>query len=223
MKERIIKYKGRDIDVYFTVDRCTHVAECIRGSPDVFNAGRRPWIMADAAESDKVAEVIQRCPTGALHFKRKNGGSEEAVPAENAVRICRHGPLYLKGDLKLKNFDGSSILTDTRIALCRCGESRIMPICDKSHAFTGFRDKGTFARGKIQQNSDQGSLTVTLTKNGPLLLQGPVEILDPEGELCFKGKTVTLCRCGQSQNMPFCDGTHVKAGFKTKKDVVLHH
>ncbi len=109
MKERIIKYKGRYIDIYFTVDRCTHVAECILGSPEVFNASRRPWIVADAAEPDKVAEVIQRCPTGALHFKRKDGGAEEAVPAGNTVRICRHGPLYLKGDLKIKNFDGSHV------------------------------------------------------------------------------------------------------------------
>lgn len=223
MKEKIITYKGKYINVYFTIDRCTHVAECIRGSPEVFDTGRRPWIMADAAEPDRVAEVIQHCPTGALHFKRKDGGAEEAIPTENSIRICRHGPLYLKGDLEIKNFDGTLILKDTRIALCRCGKSRIMPICDKSHAFTGFRDKGIYARGKILQNTNQRSLTVTLIKDGPLHLQGPMEILDPEGEPCFTGTTVPLCRCGQSQNMPFCDGSHVKAGFKTKKDVVLHH
>jgi len=223
MKEKIIKYEGKYIDIYFTIDRCTHVAECIRGSSEVFNASRRPWIIADAADPDKVADVVQRCPTGALHFKRKDCGAKEISPAENIISICRHGPLYVHGDLAIYNFDKSLILKDTRIALCRCGASRIMPICDKSHAFTEFQDKGTFSKGKILQNMDQGTLNITLMKDGPISLKGPVKIRDPEGEICFRGKNITLCRCGESGNMPFCDGSHVKTGFETKEKVVLHH
>ncbi len=223
MKEKTIKYKGKNIDIYFTVDRCTHIAECIRGAPEVFNSARQPWIITDADEPDKIAEVILRCPTGALHFKRKDGGTEETIPIKNSATICRNGPLYLQGNLEIRNFDDSLILKDTRIALCRCGASQIMPLCDKSHTFTGFRDKKRFSQGKIQKNIDHGSIIITLMNDGPLHLQGPVEIQNPEGEIFFKGETITLCRCGQSQNMPFCDGSHIKAGFKTKKNIVLYH
>jgi len=222
MKERIVTYRGKHIDVYFTVDRCTHVAECIRGAPRVFDVTRRPWIRADAAEPDKVAEVILRCPTGALHFKRKDGGAEEAVPAKNTVTISRHGPLYLQGDLDIRNFDESLVVKDTRVALCRCGASRIMPLCDKNHFFIGFRDKKDFSPGKIHKIEKRGSLIITLKLHGPFHLKGPVEIRNPEGECLYKGENTILCRCGHSGTMPFCDGSHVKAGFKTKREVVLY-
>jgi CDGSH-type Zn-finger protein len=221
MKERTIKYIGKDINIYFTVDRCTHVAECVRGAPDVFDPTRCPWVVADAAEPDKVAEVILCCPTGALHFKRKDGGTEETIPTKNRATICRNGPLYLHGNLEIHNSDGSFILKDTRLALCRCGESRIMPLCDRNHLHTRFTDGKKFSTGKIQKNQDCRGIIITLKKDGPLHIQGPLEILNPEGEICFEGTSITLCRCGRSQKMPFCDGSHVKTGFKTKKDVTL--
>ena len=52
-------------------------------------------------------------------------------------------------------------------------------------------------------------------KNGPLLVKGDIEILDSQGEVMEVSKQVALCRCGQSANKPFCDGTHGKAGFQS--------
>lgn len=53
--------------------------------------------------------------------------------------------------------------------------------------------------------------------NGPYLVRGPVSLVDPEGnEIEAKGKNIALCRCGGSQNKPFCDGTHSKIGFESK-------
>ncbi|MBN2030111.1 CDGSH iron-sulfur domain-containing protein [bacterium] len=223
MKEKTIKYPGKTIDVYFTVDRCTHVAECVRGAPEVFDPARHPWIMADAAEPDTVAEVVLRCPTGALHFKRKDGKPEETVPNKNRAIICRDGPIYIQADFEIQNFDETFILKDTRIALCRCGKSEIMPLCDDSHSRTSFSDRTPLLKRKIQNNLNREKLIITLKKDGPFDLQGPVEITNPEGELFFKGNRILLCRCGRSQNMPFCDGSHVKTGFKIKKTIQLIH
>jgi uncharacterized Fe-S cluster protein YjdI len=58
-----------------------------------------------------------------------------------------------------------------------------------------------------------GETTVTVTKNGPLILRGSVRILDAEGEELARLEKVALCRCGGSGNKPFCDGTHKKNGF----------
>jgi CDGSH-type Zn-finger protein len=53
--------------------------------------------------------------------------------------------------------------------------------------------------------------------NGPLRIEGDFEILDPEGKAFgLAGRTViSLCRCGHSQNKPFCDGSHKTSGFQS--------
>ena len=53
-------------------------------------------------------------------------------------------------------------------------------------------------------------------KNGPYLVRGPVELVDPTGQVVTvaAGKTAALCRCGGSASKPFCDGTHSKVGFQ---------
>jgi CDGSH-type Zn-finger protein len=57
---------------------------------------------------------------------------------------------------------------------------------------------------------------ITVSNNGPLRLEGEFAICDPEGrEFGLAGRTmISLCRCGQSQNKPFCDGSHGRTGFQ---------
>jgi Uncharacterized conserved protein len=51
-------------------------------------------------------------------------------------------------------------------------------------------------------------------KNGPLVIEGKAEITDENGDVNeTEGKMVALCRCGQSANKPFCDGSHKKVVF----------
>lgn len=58
---------------------------------------------------------------------------------------------------------------------------------------------------------------VIVRNNGPLRLEGDISIVDQDGRAFgLAGRTVvSLCRCGQSQNKPFCDGTHNKVGFQS--------
>lgn len=53
-------------------------------------------------------------------------------------------------------------------------------------------------------------------RNGPLIVQGPVDILDSQGEVMRTADQVALCRCGQSAMKPFCDGMHNKSGFQSE-------
>jgi len=55
---------------------------------------------------------------------------------------------------------------------------------------------------------------VCASAGGPLLVSGGVRILDAEGNVLYEGDRAALCRCGGSQNKPFCDGTHTKNGFR---------
>ena len=62
---------------------------------------------------------------------------------------------------------------------------------------------------------------ITALDNGPYLVKGPVVLLDAEGnEFLTQRATVALCRCGGSQNKPFCDGTHSKVGFRAAERAV---
>jgi CDGSH-type Zn-finger protein len=62
---------------------------------------------------------------------------------------------------------------------------------------------------------------ITALDNGPYLVKGPVVLLDAEGNEFFTQRTtVALCRCGGSQNKPFCDGTHSKIGFRAAERAV---
>ena len=58
---------------------------------------------------------------------------------------------------------------------------------------------------------------VTALNNGPLRVEGEFEICDGQGNAYgLAGRTViSLCRCGQSQNKPFCDGSHGRQGFQS--------
>ncbi len=61
-----------------------------------------------------------------------------------------------------------------------------------------------------------GEVTVQPLKNGPLLVKGPIQLLDAQGKPMTvpPGQPIALCRCGHSASKPFCDGSHQKAGFQ---------
>jgi CDGSH-type Zn-finger protein len=65
-------------------------------------------------------------------------------------------------------------------------------------------------------------VTITAKSNGPLIIQGPVRIVTPDGRELTPpprkdgkpAEVVVLCRCGGSATKPFCDGTHKRNGFQ---------
>jgi CDGSH-type Zn-finger protein len=54
---------------------------------------------------------------------------------------------------------------------------------------------------------------ISVTENGPYMVEGRVEVVNGAGEVASREGKVFLCRCGGSQNKPFCDGTHKRIGF----------
>ena len=82
-----------------------------------------------------------------------------------------------------------------------------------------------------ETTNETSAMKITVTRNGPYLVQGSIPLAvqtivsDSEGgsREWRQGRTFTvkqeyrLCRCGQSANKPFCDGTHTKVGFKAEE------
>ncbi len=59
----------------------------------------------------------------------------------------------------------------------------------------------------------ESSTTITVAENGPLMVSGSFEMTDQNGNKEVKTKAA-FCRCGASNNKPYCDGLHVAASFK---------
>jgi len=57
--------------------------------------------------------------------------------------------------------------------------------------------------------------TIKVEDNGPYQLKGSFEIIDEKGNAFEKKGDISLCRCGHSDNKPFCDGTHDEINFES--------
>jgi CDGSH-type Zn-finger protein/uncharacterized Fe-S cluster protein YjdI len=216
MAGKIFEYPGANISIQYDAKRCIHAAECAHGLPAVFDPQRKPWVDANGASPDEIVAVVARCPTGALHYTRHDGGPAEAVPAQNTIAVEANGPLLLRGDLAIMGTDGAVALTDTRLALCRCGASANKPFCDGSHSKAGFQDGGVLGNHGVRTvatDMPESGLRITPGANGPLGLKGTVELHSADGQVCQSGNRLFLCRCGASANKPFCDGSHSTVGF----------
>ena len=66
------------------------------------------------------------------------------------------------------------------------------------------------------------TVKITVRPNGPYLVEGEVELIDPAGNaIDTTGRPrIALCRCGASVTKPFCDGTHSKIGFQAAEAAV---
>ena len=67
-----------------------------------------------------------------------------------------------------------------------------------------------------EDNQEDESLetTVEVLENGPLIVYGTLNVTHKDGKKELKNKTTAFCRCGASNNKPYCDGSHVKIDFK---------
>lgn len=216
MKETVLTYQGDEIKVTWDKERCIHAAECVRGLPNVFDTGRKPWIKPGMAATDELIGVIEKCPSGALHYELKKPEQTEEPPAQNIITIKEDGPLYIHGQVIIKNLDGDIVLKDTRVAMCRCGKSSNKPLCDNSHIKAGFKADTSYNPERLHTDPVKGKggeLSITLYENAPFLVEGNYDLVgeDTGKETC--SKKMSFCRCGASNTKPYCDGSHKKVGF----------
>ena len=133
------EYATERVRVQWFASRCIHSAECIRAAPKVFDPRRRPWIDIAAGDADTIARAVLRCPTGALQVERLDGVPIESMPYPVQITVGKDGPYYVRGEVEVVDEQGRVIRRDTRVALCRCGQSKHLPMCDNTHRAIRFR------------------------------------------------------------------------------------
>ena len=67
---------------------------------------------------------------------------------------------------------------------------------------------------EIGSTSNTNETKVEILADGPLLVHGTLKVSDVDGNTETKKRTTAFCRCGASQNKPYCDGAHTSSGFK---------
>lgn len=65
-----------------------------------------------------------------------------------------------------------------------------------------------------EQNIIESDTKIEVAPNGPLLVYGNIVLKDKDGNESRRSKVTAFCRCGQSKNKPFCDGSHIPAAFE---------
>jgi len=210
----LFRYPGKAADVVWDGRLCIHVGECTRAKGDLFVGGRKPWCEPDLAAVAEVAEVCDRCPSGALVYEVKDGSRVEQPAPRNTIQASYHGPLFARGDLAIEGAGSDMPGVRFRAALCRCGQSQRKPFCDNSHEVAEFKDSGAVGETGEGLSAEGGTLEIKPLKDGPLKVTGNLTLIAGSGLERWRGAQTWLCRCGGSKNKPFCDGTHKKIGFK---------
>lgn len=145
------EYTNGEITVYWKPKKCIHATICYSQLIEVFNPRKRPWVNMNGAPTDKIIEIVNKCPTDALLYKwnkdleSENTGSAENVPVilqdqemPVEIQIMKDGPIVVTGKIKLTDNNGKEYKTYSVTSFCRCGESNNMPFCDGMHRKTGF-------------------------------------------------------------------------------------
>ncbi len=66
---------------------------------------------------------------------------------------------------------------------------------------------------------DQNNIFIEIIEDGPLIVKGLKTLKNSQGEQVEVDDVIALCRCGESSNKPFCDGTHKKVGFSGNREI----
>jgi CDGSH-type Zn-finger protein len=213
---------------------------------------------------------------------------------DRGIQAMTDGPYLVTNARGLVNWLGEPLPVRPQLALCRCGGSKIKPLCDGTHAaigFTGAKDGGrvpdrrdtypgqqvrvfdnrgicqhsglctdrlatVFRQGeepfvapsggrmdeiiRAVRDCPSGALSygidakeargdadwhgqrepvIEVTRDGPYRVTGGIALTDGQGKDEHRnegasGEHYALCRCGHSQNKPFCSGMHWYVEFK---------
>ncbi|HEX2660824.1 MAG TPA: CDGSH iron-sulfur domain-containing protein, partial [Polyangia bacterium] len=182
---------GQRVAIHFEGRKCIHSRHCVLSRPDVFVPNvEGEWIHPDRATPEEIAELAHACPSGAIRYRRLDGGPEESPPLVNVARVRENGPLAIAAQMTIDGH-GDAL----RVTLCRCGASKNKPFCDGSHATVGFTATGEPPIVESRPlESRAGVLKVVPQRDGPLRLEGNLELCSGTGHTINRVGKTALCR-----------------------------
>lgn len=155
------EYTNDEITVFWKPGKCVHATTCYKELIEVFNPRRRPWVNMYGAPTERIIEIVDKCPTEALTYKwndeaknketinlknerlKKAEGQNAADPQAKPVtiQVMRDGPLVIQGDFEVYDEKGNKLKHMIMTSFCRCGASNSQPFCDGYHRKIGFNSE----------------------------------------------------------------------------------
>ena len=122
-----------------------------------------------------------------------------------AARFCHRGG----GTWELTHYSGDPKARELAIEeACQCPSGRLVEFDKKTRKVFETECKQSISLVEDPQKK----------VSGPIWLKGGIPVESSDGAVYEVRNRQTLCRCGKSQNKPFCDGTHIKVGFNDGDD-----
>jgi CDGSH-type Zn-finger protein len=137
---------------------------------------------------------------------------------KGTITIRPNGPYRVEGDVPLEATDGAFYEPKPAYSLCRCGQSANKPYCDATHKECGFigtemADPASPA-GSVGVEDVEAASVIRVVRDGPYEVVGAPTLTYSDGRVCETRAFYRLCRCGASKSKPFCDDSHLEAGFR---------
>jgi uncharacterized Fe-S cluster protein YjdI len=139
MKDITKHYTNGELTIAWKPTKCIHAAECVKALPKVYDPERKPWIVAEGANTQDLKDQIAKCPSGALSYFMNGEENKEESKLETKIEVLENGPLIIYGTLKVTDKEGNAESKNKTTAFCRCGASRNKPYCDGAHIKAGFK------------------------------------------------------------------------------------
>jgi CDGSH-type Zn-finger protein/uncharacterized Fe-S cluster protein YjdI len=142
IKDKRKSYVGSKITIHDNRKICSHSAECVNILPAVFKLNSRPWIDPDAAGVEAIADIIRKCPSGALSYSIDGKEYRDENDRNPLVTVSKDGPYLITGGVELigDNIQLGDGASKEHYTLCRCGASQNKPFCDGMHKTINFKD-----------------------------------------------------------------------------------
>jgi len=144
-------YTNGEITVHWKPALCIHSTICYNKLRSVFDPAKRPWVNMQGAETNKIIEIVDQCPTNALRYSRNKDlvSSKENIEKESSkkkepttkIQIMENGPAIISGNFSITDINETTLAKANTISLCRCGNSSNMPFCDGSHNDINFKEQ----------------------------------------------------------------------------------
>ena len=87
----------------------------------------------------------------------------------------------------------------------------------KNKSFINQKNERLIKENKLTVEQKVSPVTIQVMRDGPLVVQGSFEVYDDKNNKLKTMSMVSFCRCGASNNIPFCDGFHRKIGFSSEQ------
>ncbi len=96
-------YTNDEVTVVWKPAVCIHSRICWTQLVEVFNPRNRPWVDMTGADTNRIVEQVDRCPSGALsYYRNAEQPQPKEVNAESIVEVMPNGPLMVYGNLRVK-------------------------------------------------------------------------------------------------------------------------